>query len=181
MWPLHFQALILKITYENFKNVVKARQGIKRAEIYHNVWRELCEIEYLPTLPRAYGGLLIDADGRVLLCKPRGEYDGYVWTFPKGRPETGEADTECALREVREETGYQAQITGKIFGSYESESSATEYFLMHPVGTPENFGPETEAICWVTLDEARQKVQETRNVAGQKRDLSVLKQLLEMK
>jgi hypothetical protein len=33
----------------------------------------------------AYGGVLIDQKGRVLLRKPKVEYDGYVWTFPKGK------------------------------------------------------------------------------------------------
>ena len=27
------------------------------------------------------------------------------WTFPKGKRERGETDEECAVREVREETG----------------------------------------------------------------------------
>lgn len=34
------------------------------------------------------------------------------WTLPKGKPEAGESPLEAALREVREETGYEAQVLG---------------------------------------------------------------------
>ena len=32
----------------------------------------------------AFGGVVFDKAGRVLLRKPTGEFDGYAWTFPKG-------------------------------------------------------------------------------------------------
>lgn len=32
------------------------------------------------------------------------------WGFPKGRPENGEKEEETAIREVKEETGYQIAI-----------------------------------------------------------------------
>ena len=41
-------------------------------------------------------------DGLVLLVH-RPKYDD--WTFPKGKAEPDESDLDCALREVREETG----------------------------------------------------------------------------
>ena len=54
----------------------------------------------------AYGGIVVDAKGRILLREPSGHFDGYVWTFPKGRPQPGETAEEAALRETREETGW---------------------------------------------------------------------------
>jgi 8-oxo-dGTP pyrophosphatase MutT (NUDIX family) len=50
---------------------------------------------------------------RVLLRRPRGDFDGYVWTFPKGRPEPGETPELAALREVKEETGAIPQKSSK--------------------------------------------------------------------
>ena len=35
-------------------------------------------------LPEAFGGIVFDDQQRVLVRKPHGEYDGYVWTFPSG-------------------------------------------------------------------------------------------------
>lgn len=36
---------------------------------------------------------------------------GGFWEFPKGKQEKGEADTDTALRELREETGLVGQLT----------------------------------------------------------------------
>ena len=64
---------------------------------------------------RAAGGL-IRRDATVLLVhRPR--YDD--WTFPKGKADEGESDEDCALREVREETGLHCTLGAEI--------SSTEY------------------------------------------------------
>ena len=62
----------------------------------------------------AFGGVLVRDDGKILLREPKGHYGGYVWTFPKGRAGAGECAREAALREVHEETGYRARITGRL-------------------------------------------------------------------
>lgn len=54
---------------------------------------------------KAAGGLVV-RDGRVLLVH-RPKYDD--WTFPKGKVEPGETDEQAALREVREETGFDCR------------------------------------------------------------------------
>lgn len=48
---------------------------------------------------KAYGGVVIDARGRVLLHRPRNLFDGYHWTFPKGKADAGETPEQAALRE----------------------------------------------------------------------------------
>ncbi len=55
---------------------------------------------------RAAGGIVV-RDGRVLLVH-RPKYDD--WTLPKGKAEAGESDEDCALREVREETGLECEL-----------------------------------------------------------------------
>ncbi|MBQ9418408.1 MAG: NUDIX domain-containing protein [Bacteroidales bacterium] len=54
---------------------------------------------------RAAGGVVVDADGRVLLIRRLGH-----WDLPKGHVEAGESLREAALREVAEETGLACQI-----------------------------------------------------------------------
>lgn len=48
----------------------------------------------------AAGGIPVRPDGRILLIFRRG-----VWDLPKGKFEKGETIKECAIREVKEETG----------------------------------------------------------------------------
>jgi 8-oxo-dGTP pyrophosphatase MutT (NUDIX family) len=125
---------------------------------------------------RAYGGILLDLDGRILLRRPRNDFDGYVWTFPKGRSDLGETAAQTALREVKEETGYSAKVVVKLPGLFKGGSSITEFFLMLPVGLPTPFdNSETSEIRWATLEQAEMLIGMTTNTTGKGRDLSVLK------
>ena len=183
--------IVQDIDYENFKSEVAKRQGKHRATIYGNVWDVLSGLQTGTEQrvsrksasgdvgprekPRAYGGIVIDPNGRVLLRRPKGDFDGYVWTFPKGRSDAGETPEQAALREVKEETGYSAKVIRKLPGSFKGGTSVTEYFLMSPVGSQSPFDSnETSAIRWATLDEAAKLIGMTRNEIGRARDLSVL-------
>ena len=185
--------MIQQIDYGNFKNEVADKQGKHRAKVYGKVWDVLYELqEATADLPKtmlkadkvasaprdrpvAYGGVVVDADSRVLLRRPKGDYDGYVWTFPKGRPDVGESPEEAALREVKEETGYSAKIMKKLSGSFKGGTSVTEFFLMSPVGSPSpSDNEETSAIRWAALDKAAALIGMTTNQIGRARDLSVL-------
>lgn len=59
---------------------------------------------------RAAGGVVLrSVDGRVeILVVHRPRYDD--WSLPKGKVDPGEADEDCALREVEEETGLRCRL-----------------------------------------------------------------------
>jgi 8-oxo-dGTP diphosphatase len=63
---------------------------------------------------RAAGGVPVrdGEDGIEVLVVHRPRYDD--WTFPKGKREPGETDEECALREVREETGLECALGDEL-------------------------------------------------------------------
>lgn len=129
--------------------------------------------------PLAYGGVIIDTEGRVLLREPTNHFDGYVWTFSKGRPEPGETPEKAALRETREETGVFAEIVGGIPASFCGGVTDTIYFLMRPTGQADQPDPkETVRVQWATPDEALGLIRETTNCLGQNRDLAVLEAAL---
>jgi 8-oxo-dGTP diphosphatase len=57
---------------------------------------------------------LFDGDGRILLLRRK---DNDKWTMPGGTMDFGESLVQCAVREVREETGFDIEISGLI-GTY---------------------------------------------------------------
>jgi len=57
-----------------------------------------------------------DDDPEVLLIRQyRYAANGYLFEVPAGRLEDGESSADCALRELREETGYTAQRVEHLF------------------------------------------------------------------
>jgi 8-oxo-dGTP pyrophosphatase MutT (NUDIX family) len=132
----------------------------------------------MPLMKRAYGGVVINSRGQVLLREPAGHYKGDVWTFAKGRPDPGESPEQTALREVLEETGYRTEIIGKIPGSFDGKRTSNEYFLLLPVEDTKQFDAETESIRWATGEEARRLIKLNRKSKRRRRDLRVLKMAL---
>lgn len=122
----------------------------------------------------AYGGILLTRDGKILLREPTNHFDGYVWTFAKGKPRVGGSPEETALREVKEECGYDAEIVGVLPGIYKSGLSSNAYFVMRHEGHQQAFDWETWGTRWVSFDEAARLINETTNPKGKQRDLAVL-------
>lgn len=126
---------------------------------------------------KAYGAVIFDSNGLVLLREPKNHFDGYVWTFPKGRTDPGETPEQTALREVKEETGVDATIVSLLPGQYLGGTSVTRYFLMTAEVGAGGVAPddkETASVKWMTPAEARQHIMQTTNTTGRKRDLAVL-------
>lgn len=57
------------------------------------------------TRPRIGVGVLVERDGKILLGKRKGSHGASMWAPPGGHLEFGETVTECAERELLEETG----------------------------------------------------------------------------
>jgi 8-oxo-dGTP diphosphatase len=124
---------------------------------------------------KAYGGVVINQSGQVLLREPTDHYKGHAWTFAKGKAQPGESPTATALREVLEETGVRAEIVLKIPGSFDGSTTSNEYFLMRPIEDTGRFDAETQSITWATQDQARDLILLTLKPRRRRRDLRVLK------
>jgi len=87
--------------------------------------------------------------------------------LPKGGCHPGETLEETALREVKEETGYPAEIIGKAgeaHWSYDRDGitwdETVHYYLMRPLiapfGTaaPPDHDDEFDAVCWISVSGA---------------------------
>ncbi len=102
------------------------------------------------------GGVVIDA-GKVLLVTG---IQGTIWSFPKGHVEKGETIEETAIREVREETGYDVEILKRLTDvTYTNKGTGdpirVAMFKMKPVkdtGTKES---DTQTK-WFPIEEAKE-------------------------
>ena len=113
---------------------------------------------------RAAGGVVLrpattdEDEGLHVLVVHRPAYDD--WSLPKGKLDPGEDDAIAAQREVHEETGVQARITGDA-GSIQyvdrrGRPKTVRYFVMsvdHDPGTrpPDH---EVDVVEWWPLDRA---------------------------
>ena len=124
----------------------------------------------------SYGGIVFDDEGRVMLRKPDGNFDGYHWTWPKGKPNGGDHPADTAVREVEEETGHKGSIVGYLPGGFSSSSSSKTHFYMMKSAkhNPGKMDAETAEVQWVTLEEAEKLINETTKPTGKERDLQIL-------
>lgn len=105
----------------------------------------------------AAGGLVLNDKNELLMIFRRGK-----WDLPKGKLDDGESIEDCALREVKEETGLQKvsleQFAGltyhQYFDTYSNQEviKETHWFTMYAPGMQE-LVPQTtediEVIEWV--------------------------------
>lgn len=108
---------------------------------------------------RAAGGVVWtrwgDGQLRILLIhRPR--YDD--WSLPKGKVDPGESDTDCAIREVWEETGMRCtlgeELPGTSYRDRHGRAKTVRYFAMQPVGGSFTPHDEVDEISWLAVDEA---------------------------
>jgi len=118
------------------------------------------------------GVILREPDGRITVIEPRNHYGGYIHTFPKGGQEPNLTPQQNALKEVWEETGLHAHITG-VVGDFKGDSGVTRYYVGVRTGGTETPSDETQAIKTVTPDEAKQML-------NRERDQDVLKAVEQM-
>lgn len=114
---------------------------------------------------RSAGGVLLDDACRVLLIRTPNLKGEAVWTLPKGLIEPGERPEDAALREVHEETGYQAEIVRPLeprtywfVRDGRKVKKRVDWFLMRPRGKVGEHDREVEAVAWVPLAEAARRL-----------------------
>jgi 8-oxo-dGTP diphosphatase len=95
------------------------------------------------------GGLVFDAEGRLLLCQ---RADGAGWCIPGGYSDAQEGPAETAVREVLEEVGLEVEID-QLLGLYSAPSPygwkvVVVEFLMRLVGGEARETDETTAWGW---------------------------------
>ena len=108
---------------------------------------------------RAAGGVVTrpGADGTEVLVVHRPAYDD--WSLPKGKLEPGEDDETAARREVLEETGVDAVVTGAAgvvrYRDRRGRAKEVRYFTMS-LRTETDRAPddEVDVVAWWPVDDA---------------------------
>jgi 8-oxo-dGTP pyrophosphatase MutT (NUDIX family) len=114
------------------------------------------------------GGVVFNAARDVVVIVPtRRAADGSrVLALPKGHPDGAESPAEAALREVREETGIDAEVIeslGQVRYWYQRGgrrvAKAVEFFLLRYLsGDVADHDHEVEDACWIPADEAAERL-----------------------
>lgn len=111
-----------------------------------------------PTV-RAAGGVIsrpAKAGESEVLVVHRPRYDD--WSFPKGKLESGETEQECAIREVREETGMlcetTSELTGTAYTDRRGRPKTVRYWSMKVLSGEFVPNSEVDEARWVSFSEA---------------------------
>lgn len=114
------------------------------------------------TVKEVSAGGVVLRDGAILIVKVENLQGRVVWTFPKGHLEKGETAEQAALREVREETGWQCRLKkriGKAQYRFQHEGrrvfKTVHWFSMDPVAREGEPDPvEILDARWCSLADA---------------------------
>jgi 8-oxo-dGTP diphosphatase len=99
----------------------------------------------------------VEGDGIEVVLVHRPKYDD--WTFPKGKVEPGETDEEAAIREVREETGFECtlgtELTTVRYVDGRGRPKRVRYWFMSIVGgSPAVPNDEVDELRWLASGDA---------------------------
>ena len=147
------------------------------------------------TLPPMFSRIgcraIIVANGKILLSH---EVNTGVYLSPGGGLESGENPEECVIREVREETGYVAEILRPFVNVNEffyDRVFVSNYFVCKTVGEEKQSLTETEILHgvepeWVEFEKALEIFGSYESVADEelaaqyKREFTVLSKYKDM-
>ena len=105
----------------------------------------------------AVSAFIQDDDGRILMIR---RTDNDLYSIPGGQLELGETLAQAAVREVREETGIECEVTG-VIGLYSNPHHVIAYddgeirqefsicFRANPSGGELRISNESKEVCWV--------------------------------
>ncbi len=108
---------------------------------------------------RAAGGVVCrraESGKTEVVVVHRPAYDD--WTLPKGKVDTDETAEECALREVREETGYKCELIRPLgctaYVDRRGRNKVACYWVMKAITGRFRAGGEVDRMVWLSLPDA---------------------------
>ncbi len=107
--------------------------------------------------PAPVTATIVEHDGRLLLVRRKYDPGKGLWCLPTGFIETGETPGESAVREVREESGLEVELTG-IYDSWSTDEDPRTpvvcfAFTARVTGGELRAGDDADEAAFVSLDE----------------------------
>jgi 8-oxo-dGTP diphosphatase len=107
-----------------------------------------------PREVHAAGGVIVQ-DGRfAVVHRPHRE----DWSLPKGKLDAGETFEEAALREIREETGFEVELGEELtevrYEDHKGRPKLVRYWLMTITGGSFTVNDEVDELRWETPNDA---------------------------
>jgi 8-oxo-dGTP pyrophosphatase MutT (NUDIX family) len=117
---------------------------------------------------RAAGGVLCrtgPSDEVEIAIIHRPAYDD--WTLPKGKVEPDETAEDCALREVREETGFKCELVRQLgctaYVDRRGRDKVACYWVMEVRGGRFRPGIEVDKLVWLPIARAVKRLTYSRD------------------
>lgn len=91
------------------------------------------------------------------------------WTLPKGKVDPDETPEECALREVKEETGFRCELLRPLgctaYVDRRGRNKVACYWVMEVLGGRFRPGGEVDRMVWLTVADAVKRLTYERDKA----------------
>lgn len=110
-------------------------------------------------------GVVIENDGKFLLVQERKPSVYGKWNLPGGRVDEGESLEEAAVREAKEECGFDVEILDHVLTLHQTvDSPVLHAYLVKVTGGELNW-PKDEMldVRWFTYEEIKNMKDELRN------------------
>ncbi len=113
---------------------------------------------------KVVAGVVIKKDGKYLLVQEKQPNAYGLWNFPAGKVDVGETIEQAAVREAKEESGYDVEIIRKIDIYQDSASNPVGHaFEAKIVGGELKFQQEELLDAkWFTFDEIKNMKEKLR-------------------
>ena len=109
-------------------------------------------------------GVVIKQDGQYLLLQEKQPKAYGLWNFPAGKVDLGESIEQAAVREAKEESGYDVELVKEIAIFHSKATDVVKHaYAAKIIGGGLNF-PEDEIMDgkWFALEEIKQMANKLR-------------------
>ncbi|MCB0210773.1 MAG: NUDIX domain-containing protein [Anaerolineae bacterium] len=144
---------------QGFTYCPRCRAEMVNRELYGRV-RRVCsdaECRFVQFIdPKVTAAVMAEKDGRILMVRRTMEPERGKWCFPGGFMEIGETPQQTAIRECREESGYEVEISRLIDAFYYEDYRGSGVLIMYKgkvVGGQPATGDDTDQVDFFGLDD----------------------------